>query len=395
MTAMLHRARDQILVLMLAVVLGMTPWLSATVAAPAMALEWDMSGELTSWLTLSVQLGFVVGACVSAGLLLSDRLHPQRFAAWSAVAAAAATAALAIPGLPLWGVFALRGVTGGALAGVYPPAIKLAAGWTTVRRGTAIGALVGATTLGSAAPNLLRSLAPEASWRPLVLMAAAAAVVAAALFARVVREGPYQAASAPFNARAVRLVLRNRGVMLATGGYLGHMWELYAMWSTIGLFWTAVLATRSSAPWAAPMLAFATIGAGAFGSLIAGVVADRVGRANVTIVAMSISGACALLIGQLMSAPLVLIVVVATIWGATIVADSAQFSACVTELAPPDYVGTAVTLQTALGFLLTMVTIRLMPRWVDAWGWQWAFTPLALGPVFGIVSMWRLRRLSG
>ena len=375
-------------------VLGMTPWFSATVAAPGMIAEWGVTAATAAWLTVAVQAGFVIGTFVSALLLLSDRFSARLLAAAASVLAASATALLAWPDLGPSGAIALRVLAGAALAGVYPPGIKIAAGWWRTQRGTAIGVLVGALTVGSAAPNLFRVVIPASEWRAIVLTAAAAAFVAAGFFALLVRDGPFQATAAPFNPHAVSLVLRDRGVMLATGGYLGHMWELYAMWSSIGAFWVYVISERAFAPVLAPILAFVTIAAGTVGCVVAGLAADRAGRAVVTIVAMAISGTCALLIGLMFQAPLVALILVAVLWGVSIVADSAQFSASVTELAPAQYVGTAITLQTCAGFLLTIASIRLVPVWVQWWGWKAAYAPLAIGPVLGIVSMWRLRGFS-
>jgi len=370
----------------------MTPWFSATVAAPGMIAEWGIGSATSAWLTIAVQLGFVVGTFVSAVLMLADRVSPRRLAAICSLIAGVATLSLTRRGAAPTEIIFWRALTGAALAGVYPPGIKIAAGWWRDRRGTAIGILVGALTIGSAAPNLVRAGLHTAEWRPVVVIAAAAAVGAAALFALVVREGPYQAPSAPFDPRAVLAILKDRGVMLATAGYLGHMWELYAMWSSIGAFWTYVALQRSLTSTTAAVFAFLTISAGTVGCVVAGMVADRVGRPLVTIVSMAISGSCAVLVGFLISGPVALLLCVAVIWGASIVADSAQFSAAVTELTPPRYVGTAITLQTCAGFLLTIVTIRLVPVWANVWGWERAYLPLAIGPALGIVAMWRLQR---
>ncbi len=381
--------RVEVGILVIAVVLGMSPWFSATVTAQAMVREWGTSDPL--WLTLAVQGGFVLGSVVSATFLLADRWSPRRLAAASALVAALATALLAVPRITPPLALLCRFAVGVALAGVYPPGIKIAAGWTTTRRGLAIGLLVGGTTLGSAVPHLLRVAVPMEAWRQLQLLAAGCALAGAALFASRVREGPHQARSAPFDLRVLGRVIRNRPVLLATGGYLGHMWELYAMWSSIGLFFAAAGERRGWAPHTGALLAFATIGAGAIGCAWAGVAADRIGRSATTIVAMAVSGACALVIGPLLRAPDVLFVGIALVWGMSIVADSAQFSAAVTEWSEPRYVGTSVTVQTAAGFLLTMVTIQLVPAWSAAWGWERAYMPLALGPTLGIVAMWRLR----
>ena len=385
-------APRQLAVLALAMVLGMTPWFSATVAAPGMRAEWNTTPSVSAWLTIAVQLGFVLGTFVSAVLLLSDRFSARRLASASSCLVTIATAALAWRHTGPATAIALCGLTGAALAGVYPPGIKIAAGWWRSGRGTAIGILVGALTIGSAMPNLLRALAPTERWRTIILAAAACALVSASLFGLAVRDGPFQAASAPFNPRALSTVVRNRWVALATAGYLGHMWELYAMWSSIGAFWAFVMAPRALAPALAPVFAFITIASGAIGCVVAGVAADRVGRPIVTIVAMAISATCALAIGFLTTAPLVVVTVVAAVWGVSIVADSAQFSAAITELAPSQYVGTAITLQTCLGFLLTIITIRLVTVWVHLWGWELAYVPLAIGPVAGILAMWPLWR---
>jgi len=370
----------------------MTPWFSATVAAPGMRAEWNTTPSVSAWLTIAVQLGFVLGTFVSAVLLLSDRFSARRLASASSCLVTIATAALAWRHTGPATAIALCGLTGAALAGVYPPGIKIAAGRWRSGRGTAIGILVGALTIGSAMPNLLRALSPTERWRTVILAAAACALVSASLFGLAVRDGPFQAASAPFNPRALSTVVRNRWVALATAGYLGHMWELYAMWSSIGAFWAFVMAPRALAPALAPVFAFITIASGAVGCVVAGVAADRVGRPIVTIVAMAISATCALAIGFLTTAPLVVVTVVAVVWGISIVADSAQFSAAITELAPSQYVGTAITLQTCLGFLLTIITIRLVPVWVHLWGWELAYVPLAIGPVAGILAMWPLWR---
>jgi MFS family permease len=377
-------------VLSLAIVLAMAPWFAATVVAQSLSQDLLLSEWETSWLTLAVQLGFVVGSIVSAVFVLSDRFSPRRLAAMAAIVAGVATAAIASAGVHGWQAIAMRFVTGAALACVYPPGMKIAAGWTQRQRGTAIGILVGAVTIGSAGPHLLRATLDVVAWRPVVLLAASCAILGSLLFATLVREGPFQAPSAPFDPQAIGRVLRDRDVRLATGGYLGHMWELYAMWSTIGIFLSATGARYAVPAWWGPILAFVVIAVGAIGCVIAGIKADQVGRARVTIIAMAVSGTCALAIGPVSSVSYLATIAIAVVWGISVVADSAQFSACVAELAPREYVGTALTMQTASGFLLTMLTIHLVPGWAERWGWDVAYMPLAIGPLLGIACMARL-----
>jgi len=386
-------SRSQLAILAACLVLGMSPWFSATVAAPAMIAEWHLAAATGPWLTMAVQLGFVAGTLVGSVFMLSDRWRAERLAGWSAAVAGIATVLIAERVQGATGAIVLRAITGAALAGVYPPGIKLVAGWWRLHRGLAIGVLVGALTIGSAAPHLMAAIAPNQDWRRVLLIAAAAAFASAALFLLAVREGPYQARSARVTLEGLRRVVGDRGVVLATAGYLGHMWELYAMWSWIALFWTAVAAQRALSTAVPSTMAFFTVAAGAVGCVVAGLLADRFGRTTITIASMFVSGCCALVVGFAFRAAAspVLLGAITLIWGVSIVADSAQFSACVTELAPHEYVGTAVTVQTCLGFLLTVASIRAVPLWVARWGWGYAFAPLALGPLLGIVAMLKLR----
>lgn len=389
MTTM-HEARWQLGILSAAIVLSMAPWFAATVVADPLARAHSLSSGQVSWLTLAVQLGFVLGSLTSAVLLLSDLLRARYLAAGAALVAGGATAALALGAVTGWQAIGLRLLTGASLACVYPPGMKIAAGWTERHRGTAIGVLVGAVTVGSALPHLLRVTWDPGQWRPVVLLAALSAALGSGLFALAVREGPFQAASAPFDPKAIGRVLRERDVRLATGGYLGHMWELYAMWSTIGLFLADTGQRHGASRVWAPLLAFAVIAVGSVGCVVAGIRADQVGRARVAMMAMAMSGTCAVVIGPLSTWSYGLTIVIAMIWGVSVVADSAQFSACVADVAPRDYVGTALTIQTASGFLLTMLTIHLVPGWAARWGWGLAYMPLAVGPALGIAAMARL-----
>ncbi len=393
MTARPPLAARQLAVTSAAVVLGLAPWFSTTAVAPAMVAEWGLSGATTAWLTMAVQLGFVAGTLLSAAAMLSDRWSARRLAAWSSALAAASTGAIACCVHSSGAAIVWRVITGIALAGVYPPAMKIVAGWWREGRGLAVGVLVGALSIGSATPHLLRVLVPQDEWRTVLFAAAASALVAAVVFALAVRSGPYEAPSSPLDRAAFARIVRDRGVILSTAGYLGHMWELYAMWSWIAAFWAAIAIARGFSPALPALIAFATLAAGAAGCVAGGWVADRSGRTALTIGAMAISGICALVIGPSAGAPFSVLLVITLVWGASVIADSAQFSTCITELVPPEYTGTALTLQTSLGFLLTIMSIRLVPLWVAQWGWTYAFMPLAIGPALGCVAMWRLRGL--
>lgn len=376
----------------------MAPWFSASAVAPALAREWQLGAFGTAGLTVSVQLGFVVGALVSAILTLSDIWSARRLVAGASLAAAVTTVGVALSSGPGWGL-GFRFLTGAALAGVYPPGMKIAAGWFRDARGWAIGIVVGALTLGSAVPHLVRWVVPADMWRSVVLVAAASAFLGGALILLVPHDGPFAAASPPFSWSAAPRILRDRAVVLANLGYLGHMWELYAMWTWIPAFVVASETARLHGEGDAPrtgvaaLVTFGVVGIGAIGCWLGGKYADRLGRTMVTSLAMIVSGTCCLAAGLLFARPLVLLVPLLLIWGITVVADSAQFSTAVSELAPTDYVGTALTMQTSMGFLLTTITISLLPVTASATGWRWAMALLAVGPAFGVWAMVRLRGL--
>ena len=387
--------RRVLAVLATAELLAMAPWFSASAVAPTLTRIWHLSPAGTAWLTISVQLGFVAGALVSAVLTLADRWSARRLVVGAAALAAAATVGVALAPGPRLGI-ACRMLTGAALAGVYPPGMKIVAGWFKGGRGWAIGILVGALTLGSAAPHLVRWAAPPEAWRLVLGIAAASALGGGLLVLAVPNDGPFAAPSPPFSWSAAPRILRDRAVLLANLGYLGHMWELYAMWTWMAVFVAASERLRRGASadttTLAALVTFAVVGSGAIGCWLGGKYADRWGRTLVTSGAMVISGSCAIVVGLFFGRPLAALVPLLLVWGVTVVADSAQFSTAVSELAPPDLVGTALTLQTSLGFLLTCATIYLLPAVAMVIGWRWSMSVLALGPALGVWAMLALRR---
>lgn len=380
-------------VLCLAVVLTLSVWFAGTAAVPDLLAAGLVTTAQGGWLTAAVQLGFVAGTLVSAVLSLADRRDPRRLFLASALLAAAATLAQTVVAPSGGAALALRFVAGAAMAGVYPVGMKLAASWARPGAngdlGLLIGLLVGALTLGSALPHLIPTLLGGIGWQAAYLGAGVLAGLGGAAIL-VFRPGPLLGARPPFRPSQALEAWRNKGLRLANLGYLGHMWELYACWAWVGLFLAGVLggAPGQAGPWV-----FGVLAAGALGCVAAGIIADRWDRAAVAACCMLASGACALLIGPAAAVAPWLALLVALIWGFAVVADSAQFSACIVSLSPPDYVGTMLTVQTSLGFLLTVLTIGIVPWAVALVGWDWAFAVLAPGPLLGAFAMWRLRPL--
>jgi len=392
-----HPARWRALVVLsVAELLGMSLWFAASAAAPALAERWSLTAGQTGWLTTAVQVGFVLGTAFAALLNLADVVPSRVLFPLAALLGALANVSLVWSGtfeMALLG----RLLTGACLAGVYPPAMKMIATWFRARRGLAVGTVVGALTIGKATPYLVRAF-PGASPETIVIVASAAAALAALLVAVLYRDGPYPFPPRRFSWSLAGDVLRTRRWRLATGGYLGHMFELYSYWTWIPMFIAASMAasatgTADAHPTAVSIVSFLTIAVGGAGCIWGGLWADRHGRERLVTLSLLASGSCALIIGLAFGGPLWVVALVALVWGFFVVADSAQFSVMVTESVPPHAVGTALTLQTSLGFLLTTVSIQLVPPIANVVGWQWAFAILALGPVAGIASVRRLVRL--
>ncbi|MGI9401490.1 MAG: MFS transporter [Rhizobiaceae bacterium] len=378
----------------IAVILTLTTWFSATAVMPELIRAYSLRPVESAWLTNGVQLGFVVGALASSLLSIGDIFRTTTLMCFAALIAGTANSMLLLD-LTATGAILIRFLTGVSLALVYPPAMKFIATWFQTGRGLAMGVMVGALTLGSALPHLIRSIGANFDWRLVISASSVGCFLAAVIFYFALREGPYPFAKTEVDPRQIGKIIRNRPVMLANIGYFGHMWELYALWGWILAFGAAAFSSAGyGSAAAASFLAFAVIALGAPSSVVAGWFADRIGRCYTTALCMAISGTCALLIGFAFGGPVWIVILIATIWGLTVVGDSAQFTAAVTELSDQSLVGSALAFQMGIGFLITVFTVWFVPYLAEVFGsWRWSFAVLAPGPAIGVWAMLRLRQL--
>jgi MFS family permease len=384
--------RRSLIVIAIAQVLALSIWFSGAAALPGLVISGALSPFHQAALTTAVQIGFVVGALTSAVLGLADRMDPRRlFAIGAIIAAVSNLIAVNLPADHL-GIITTRCVAGAALALVYPVGMKLAVSWARGDAGFLVGLLVGALTLGSAIPYIFNIADIGLEWQTPMAVSALAAFISALLIF-ISRPGPGLRVTPAFDPQAALITLKDPALRLVNFGYLGHMWELYAMWAWIGPFLHVYWSRHSAGSDIADLTTFSVIAVGGLACLASGLAADRYGRTTITIAAMAISGACAVLSALLFDASPWWMIPLLLVWGMAVIADSAQFSTAIAELSPPQWTGTLLTLQTALGFALTAVIVQALPLWIDFAGWRYAFVPLAIGPAFGVWAMWKLRTM--
>ncbi|GAA1844781.1 MFS transporter [Brevibacterium marinum] len=387
----------QMLLLAAVEVMGLTVWFSATAVSPSLQDEWSIDSLGAVWFTASVQLGFVAGGVTSALLTLGDRFPPHFVIGSAAFGAGLSTVMLAIAADGLWPAIVLRFLTGMFLAGVYPIGMKVMSTWASPRqRGIAFGLLLGALTVGSGLPHLISGLGDRLPWRMIMVIAACIAIVAGFIAVMWIRPGEHGGGTtARPKIRYAWEGFRTRAPLLANLGYFGHMWELYALWTWLPTYLLFSQKNMGEATNSGQigLWAFIAIGAaGLAGCLIGGWIADRFGRSAAAVSALVVSGMCCLLSPVMFSVAEPLLLVFLIVWGASVIADSGVFSTALSESVDPNYVGTSLTAQTTIGYLITVITIQLVPLTANLSSWQFAFLILLPGPIVGAIAMHMRRR---
>ncbi|MFA9558352.1 nitrate/nitrite transporter [Evansella sp. AB-rgal1] len=383
---------QKLLLLSIAMIGTMTTWFSMTAVLPELIELWSLSSTQASFVTIMVQIGFVLGSLIFAFFNLPDRINLSILFFWSAISAGTSTIIAAFVVDSYASALFFRFITGIALSGVYGPGLKLMSTWFRIRRGMALGFVVGALTLGSATPHLFRIFS-LGSWELVLVISGIASIVAGIIVRITISNGPYPLPKATFDAWAIPRALRHKPVRLANYGYFGHMWELYAMWAWFGLFFTSSLELRGveNASTLGSFVTFVVIASGFIGAWFGGIFADKFGRERITVWSLGTSGVIAFSIGFFYEGPVWFLLLLGIIWGISIIADSAQFSALITEHGDQRYIGSLLTFQLAVGFTLTAIVILLIPIFESMVGWRFVFLLLVPGPLFGFVAMLRMK----
>ncbi len=358
---------------------GTSLWFAINAVMPELQRDWQLPAAAVGTLTSAVQLGFISGTLLFALLTIADRFSPRQVFLLCALAGAACNAA----GATLNGQFdvllLLRFATGFFLAGIYPVGMKIAAGWYTRGLGAALGLLVGALVLGTAAPHGLRAINAAWPWQTVMFVVSAIAAAGGVLMFALVPDSRIHARAARIRPQALAVIWTDRKVRASAFGYFGHMWELYTMWVLVPL----ILGTRLAAT-QVPAAAFLVIGAGFLGCAIGGLLARRFGSAPVAAVQLAISGLCCVLAPLLLDAPLWLFLAWLLIWGISVVGDSPQFSTLTALNSPRDSVGSVLTFVNCIGFAISIISIEAFVRLAQHWPLAILLPWLAIGPAIGL-----------
>ncbi len=390
----MDRSDRALLLVSLAVFLASSTWFSGTAAAAVLKETWGLGEVGASWLTISVQLGFIFGTFFYAFLNLADIFKTRKVFFVSALLGALFNGGFALASEGLGFALALRFLTGVTLAGVYPVGMKIVAQWFRTNLGWRLGVMIGALTLGTAVPYFLFAVGARIDWRMLLLSASALALGGGLIVLLAVPDGPFLKESPRFDARAAFRVFQFRKFRLQALGYFGHMWELYAFWSLLASYLAAsFLKNVQPAISFVPFFSFLAIGGGVFGCLLGGWISRFTGERKVALASMITSAFFCLLSGFLFRFPPSLLIPAILVWGMAVISDSPQFSALAAVSCPPEYTGTALTIQNGIGFAITVISIQFI-AWISQYiGWQWSFAALAPGPLLGALAMARLKKL--
>ncbi len=385
------RANSALALVSVAVLLATSVWFSGTAAASTLSKAWNLDGWRSAGLTSSVQLGFIVGTFLYAWLNIADIFNARRVFFLSALMGAVFNASFAFVSTGFHSALLFRFLTGVTLAGIYPVGMRIVASWFRAGLGWRLGVLIGALTLGKASAYVIQTFHDRFDWRTLTGIGSVASLAGGLLVLTFMSDGPFLRHRASFDRSMLLKVFSDRPFRYAAFGYFGHMWELYGFWSLINFY----LAARFEGPFAhwVPLLTGSAIGVGAIGCVAGGWASRTIGERRVALFSLLASGSFCALSGAFFSLPPVLLLPLIWAWGFFVIADSAQFSALAARYCPPEYTGTALTVQNGVGFAVTIVSIQLLSLISGEIGWRWSFAALTVGPLVGAWFMAKLGQI--
>ncbi len=365
---------------------GTSLWFAGNAVIGDLQLEWGLSPASLSYITSSVQLGFIAGTLFFAFFLISDRFSPRLVFFICSMLGAAANLGVFLVSDGLTPLLIFRFLTGFFLAGIYPVGMKIAAGWYKHGLGAALGYLVGALVLGTAFPHLLKSFEHNYEWESVIISVSVISIIGGLFMLMFVPNGPYLSKGTKFNPRAIQIIFKSKALRQAAFGYFGHMWELYTVWTFVPLL-LGYYAKGHSDAINVPLWSFWIIAAGGLGCALGGIISKRTGSKPVAFYQLLASGICCVLSPLIFAAPLELFLIFFLFWGVVIAGDSPQFSALVAMSAPKEYVGSALTIVTSIGFLITVFSIQFINSLVGVIDLKYLMLFLVPGPVFGLISL--------
>ena len=366
---------------------GTSIWFSGNAVLTELTRSWPQTSSIVGWVTGAVQLGFILGTLLFAILGIADRYSPRWvFLACTAAGAAANLFTALVEPTPA-PILILRFLCGLFLAGIYPVGMKIAAGWYAKGLGNALGFLIGALVLGTAFPHLLKGALASVPFEVVIYLSSGICLFGGLMMAVMIPDGPYLAGGSRFDPRAVLTLFQHRKLRAAALGYFGHMWELYTLWAFVPIFLSAYLINQTELSLNVSVWSFGVIGGGSIGCIVGGWMSRRMGSAAVASFLLAVSGLCCLLMPFLFSAPPMVFLTLILIWGIAVVGDSPQFSTIVARSAPPDRVGSALTLVNCIGFSITVVSLWVVQWLATALPSHYLPLFLAIGPAVGLVAM--------
>ena len=361
-------------------------WFTGNAIIADLRTEMDVGIEDVGIATSAVQLGFIIGTLLFASLSISDRYSPRKLFLVCSILGAISNALIYFIAHNLFSLLAIRFITGFFLTGIYPIGMKITSGWYKKDLGNAIGLLVGALVVGTSFPHLIKSFGGSVPWTQVIFIISFFSVVGGITMFFLVPDGPFISSGTKFNPKAILTIFRYKALRSSAFGYFGHMWELYTYWALIPVILIYYL-KQNPAELNISFWSFIIIGSGVIGCVVGGVISKRKGSAKVAFIQLTLSGICCLISPLMFYTSMTVFLSFLIFWGVVIVGDSPQYSSIIALSAPKELVGSGLTIVNSIGFAITILSLWFVYQFLGIIDVSYALMILAVGPVFGLISM--------